>query len=130
MDTVRVKELPYLKIDDKKITDDIYDLRAQGNPIEKLLQEQFRRWAKETDDYVFAQFERHGYSRDAIMALIDEGRVERKCVGEGNIYYIDGKELFSIARVYKDIVKIENGLYHTVIELYCWDAMGTRPIIE
>lgn len=124
---VRFKESPYLK---EKITDDIYDALHQCNPIQELLREQARRWVKEVDDYVFAQFERHGYSNDEVKELISLGRIECKYFGDGNVYYMDDEKLFTIIRIVDDTVKIENGLYHTVMKLACMDAIGTRPIIE
>lgn len=54
------------------------------------------RFIEEQDKFLFKQFERHGYSRDEVISLIDEGRITAEMLYCDTDYLVDGEPIFRI----------------------------------
>lgn len=69
------------------------------------------------DNFVYKQFERHGYSRKQIMELSCEGRVTCTCIPvTGITYFIDDKPIFRISEPQHNVEELSDSYKFTV----CW----------
>lgn len=66
------------------------------NFIDTFHESFIKRIVEEAEEYLFRQFERHGYSRDEVLSLVREGRITAYEGPEYTRYMLDGEALFEI----------------------------------